>query len=187
MYYLGKVLNICPCFFFFTVRKIANKQKRSGVRWGEVKGGWPLLAVMREGERITGSCVLYEADREESQSKEMTLKAHSQNEREVWLPLERDLRLTLSYYSPFSICKYSMSSHNSSFKFHLKLFRSLLLKQRGAGEENTFWFVVVTQMLIDVGGEVQPKTNTVTVGITHTSLFSEFKKQGGSTNTNFFF
>lgn len=30
--------------------------------------------------------------------------------------------------------------------------------------------IVVTQTLIDVGGEVQPKTDTVNVGITHKSL-----------------
>lgn len=101
-----------------TARKIVNKQKIRGEMWGggEVKGGWPLLAVIKR-EWITGSCVLYEADREESESKEMTLKAHSQNEREARLPLERALRLTLFYYSPISICKYSMSSHNSSFYF----------------------------------------------------------------------
>lgn len=111
----GKVFNICPCFW---LREKLSISKRSGVRCGggEVKGGWPLLAVIKR-EWITGSCVLYEADREESESKEMTLKAHSQNEREARLPLERALRLTLFYYSPISICKYSMSSHNSSFYF----------------------------------------------------------------------
>lgn len=39
---------------------------------GEVRGGWPLLAVMKERECITGSCVLYERDREGFTKKEVT-------------------------------------------------------------------------------------------------------------------
>lgn len=59
-------------------KKICHKNR--GVRalrdqghggWG-VSRGWPLLAVMRETEHITGSCVLYERDREGFTKKEET-------------------------------------------------------------------------------------------------------------------
>lgn len=87
--------------------------QRSGA-WGEVRRGWPLLAVMKEKEHITGSSVLCERDREGFTKKEVTWKRESQSEREVRRPLESTLRLTPSYSPPFSICKYSTSSEDSS-------------------------------------------------------------------------
>ena len=51
--------------------QVCESLQRSGA-WGEVRGGRPLLAVRKDRQCITGSCVLCELDREGSQSKEMT-------------------------------------------------------------------------------------------------------------------
>lgn len=100
----------------------AKKKKKKDLRgvractdqgYGGVRGGWPLLAVMREREFITGSCVLYERDREGFTEKEVTWKRDSQSEREASQPLKSTLRLTPSYSPPFSTCKYSTSSEDS--------------------------------------------------------------------------
>lgn len=110
--------------------------QRSGA-WGEVRGGWPLLAVRKERVCITGSCVLYERDREGFTKKEMTWKRDSQSEREASQPLERTLRLTPSYSPPFSICKYSTSSEDSLLiVFDVILF--IIIKTGGVWEENTY-------------------------------------------------
>lgn len=95
-----------------TKRQGCENIERSGA-WGEVKGGWPLLAVMKDRVCITGSCLLYERDREGFTKKEETWKRDSQSEREAIQPLESTLRLTPLYSLPFSICKYSTSSEDS--------------------------------------------------------------------------
>lgn len=119
--------------------------------WAKDWGVWEFREIRGTGggERgmdITGSdewktallaVVLYERDREESQSKEMTWKRDSHNEREVKQPLKRTLRLTPSHLPPFSICKYSTSLDDTPLiAFDVILF--IFIKSEGAGEEKTF-------------------------------------------------
>lgn len=95
------------------VRAFRHQGHGRGGGWGwGVRGGWLLLAVMKE-RCITGSCVLYERDREGFTETEVTWKRDSQSEREARQPLESKLRLTPLYSPPFSICKYSTSSKES--------------------------------------------------------------------------
>lgn len=89
-------------------------------------------------ECITGSCVLYERDREGFTKKEMTWKRDSQIEREVSQPLKRTLRLTPSYSLPGSICKYSTLPEGSVLIVFDVVFVHFFIKSGGVKEENTF-------------------------------------------------
>lgn len=107
-------------------------------------------------ECITGSCVLYERDREGFRETEVTWKRDSQSEREASQPLESKLRLTPLYSPLFSIWKYSTSSKESVLLlFDVILFIYYWGRECWGGKH--LWFTTVTQQLIDVWGEVQQK------------------------------
>lgn len=121
---------------WFCQEKKNHHKKTSGVKacsdqGQEVgAGGWPLLAVMKERESITGSCVLYERDREGFTKKEVSWKRDSHSEIEASRPLESTLRLTPSCFLPFSICRYSTSSEDSVLFVFDVILLILLLRQR---------------------------------------------------------
>lgn len=97
---------------------------------GGGEGGQPLLAVMKEGECITGNCVLYERDREGFTKKEMTWKRDSQSEREARQPLKRTLRFTPLHSPPILHLQIFHVLRRLFFLMHLMLF-CLIIKARG--------------------------------------------------------
>lgn len=103
--------------------------KRSGA-WGEVSRGWPLLAVMKERECITGSCVLYERDRKDSQSQ----KWHERGTVRVREKQVNHLKglwgwhLRILCHSPFANIPRPQKTLSSSY---LMLFCSFIIKAGG--------------------------------------------------------
>lgn len=105
------------------------------LQWSTAGGGgrgWGVaITGSDEGEResITGSCVLYERDREGFTKKEVSWKRDSHSEIEASRPLESTLRLTPSCFLPFSICRYSTSSEDSVLFVFDVILLILLLRQ----------------------------------------------------------
>lgn len=116
------------CPFSKKTEGCESSQRSGAWGWGLGGGGERGMASYWQWWRrecITGSCVLYELDREGFTKKEVTWKRDSQSEREASQPLESSLRLTPSYSPPYSICKYSTSSEDSPR--HIWCYFTLLL------------------------------------------------------------